>query len=834
VATGKRPACVARILLISTLAASETQAVELVGRGKIFMRFANTRPDSAGILVRVNVVPNHEEPFGWNGKTVYVGLDGESETPKQRYLLPRQSSPWIDVGQYMNREGARSWEATYLSPVICGVLTEPKSKGLYVLAEVAQGPGTQVMRRLEIAHPDLPAESEKRDYPWVLGYSAWNGTGPFVPSVGLLIPSRPDISPRVYTFEEGLNWQLDFIAEFPQWGRRPDQIVFTAYGRPQILEALGYNGYPAGTAVADLGDEISIRISLSGSEQNRRFRQAMQAKGISPLDLINGKEIEKAKTLPPEKQWEMVSLVPPLPERPVQYYESAIFRYQLWYKELAAKKDDGVERHPGKRVLAGANFSPHMNVWPDVRQWVGPFKAGAMNMCWTEDWWWQVPELSPQVYGFLLDAFRLAQSYHGAAIQFYIMPFRGNSVDNFRRMHGLALAHGARVLNHFHVQDQELITWDYVDLSESPRTFEAIHDVMRKVGAVEHRLYPAVPRKAQAAIMLSWAADTWDTEDLGGAGHLYSAQYNVNNDERKSLWTALRHAQYPVDLITDEDIAEGRLQDYRVLYVVGAEMLGAATEPLRNWVRQGGIVYATGGGGLLDEYHRPNASLLEMYGIKGHELARKIRHIEPRNTLPQSQPLDTVRFEAAAGGPSAMDLPALLYRETVVPAEGARVIGRYQSDHSAAAVLSDYGRGKAFYMGALAGVAYVAPAMPPSSDVLPTGFPEDRRQLITAPLRWARIASPVTSSDPLVEAQYMDGPNGAIVVLINWREKPLDDLTVSFPGTPQIRSVRSLQAAGYFRGHLHEQQGGSLAIETTRGTSQVRTRLEVIDFLLVN
>jgi hypothetical protein len=34
-----------------------------------------------------------------------------------------------------------------------------------------------------------------------------------------------------------------------------------------------------------------------------------------------------------------------------------------------------------------------MNVWPDVRQWIDPFKAGAMTMSWTEDWWWQLPEV---------------------------------------------------------------------------------------------------------------------------------------------------------------------------------------------------------------------------------------------------------------------------------------------------------------------------------------------------------------------------------------------------------------------------------------------------------
>ncbi len=346
----------------------------------------------------------------------------------------------------------------------------------------------------------------------------------------------------------------------------------------------------------------------------------MQAKQIDPLDVIADEYAVQARAAFPGKQWELVTLLPPLPQKPVQYYESADFRYQLWYDELAGQTQAIEEQHPGKRVLCGANFSPHMNVWPDVRQWIGPFRARTMTMTWTEDWWWQLPEVSPQGYGFLLDGLRLGGSYHGAPMQYYIMPFQGQSADNFRRMHSLAFAHGAKIINHFVTQNQALITWDYVDQIESPRTHQAIHDMLRDAGAVEHRLYPALPQKAKIAILLSRAADTWDTEDLGGAGHLYSASLNVNNEERKAIWLALRHAQHAVDMITDEDVAEGKLADYQVLYVVGAEMLAAASEPLKQWVRNGGHVYAAGGGGLLDEYHRPLTALYEMYGLKSHLL----------------------------------------------------------------------------------------------------------------------------------------------------------------------------------------------------------------------
>jgi len=398
-------------------------------------------------------------------------------------------------------------------------------------------------------------------------------------------------------------------------------------------------------------------------------------------------------------------------------------------------------------------------------------------------------------------------------------------------MHSLAFAHGAKIINHFVTQNQAMITCDYVDQTESVRTYQALHDMIRDAGAVEDRLYPAMPKKAEVAILLSRAADTWDNTDRGGVGG-YGSQYNVDNDERKALWMALRHAQYPVDLITDEDVVEGKLAGYKVLYVVGAEMMSTAAKPLADWVRAGGIVFAEGGGGLLDEYHRDNTALYEVYGLKSHQLDRPVRHIRPRSMLPVMPPLDTVSAKVPEAGLRSVELPALCYRDALAPGLGAKVIATYQ-DGSPAATYRMLGKGGAYYIGALAGLAYLTPAMPPSSQVLPTEFPPALRSLITLPAMQARVTPPVTTNNPLVEAQYMNGPNGAIITLTNWTKNPIDGLIVRFPGVP-VKTVQSLRAAGYFKGNLSDQAAGKLPVQVVGGVPQVEMRLEVTDYLLVD
>lgn len=823
-------------LLVGMLLPVVARAQMLVGEGKVFVRLTNVRPDNGPILIRVHVVPNHDQPFGWDGKTIYVGARGENgdaAVPKDQWLVPGQSTNWIDIGRFMNRQGERSSD-TYLSPVLLGVMSEPAG-GLHLVAEVATGPGIGVVRRIEVHKPEL--QPGQRNYPWEIGFGVWNH-GPELPTLGLLIPSRLDRYVRIYTLEEALRAQLELITALPKYGRQPEKFIFVTRAHPEVFKALGYTGYPPNVVEGNLGDEIGLEVGIKPEEQDRRFRELMKAKRVSPLELISENDRPKVQSLPEDQQWQQVHVVPPLPAVPKQYYESAIFRYGLWYEELAARTRKIEAANPGKRTVVGANYSPHMNVWPDVRQWIDPFRVNAMTMSWTEDWWWQLPEVTPQGYGFLLDALRLAGTYHGAPIQFYVMPFRGSSPDNFRRMNSLAMAHGVKIFNHFVTQDQTLVTWDYIDWSDSPPMFQAIHDTIRDAGAVERRFYPAMPRSAQVAIVLSRAADTWDTEDLGGAGHLYGARFNANNDERKGLWLALRHAQLPVDLITDADIAdsEGRkLVPYKVVYIVGAEMLAGAAAPLARWVHEGGSLYATGGGGLLDEYHRPQTGLLEMYGITGHELVRKDRGLRPRKDLSKPEKvLDQLTVRGIEGVERDLQLPALLYRETLRTTSSATTVGAYVKDRATGAVLHRYGKGQTLYTGALAGLAYLKPAVSDSHAVLPANFSASIRDFLTAPVRWAGVVAPIETSDPLVEAQLMEGPNGAGVVLINWRERPIADLVVRFPGLKNLKSVRSLRAAGYFKGPLDEQDSGRIPLSTDRDSPAVHVHLDINDYLLVD
>ena len=81
------------MIAVAGLFALPVCGAELLGKNRIFIRFTNIRPDRPGILIRLNVVPNHDQPFGWAGKTVYVGRDGEADKPPDACLLYTSPSP---------------------------------------------------------------------------------------------------------------------------------------------------------------------------------------------------------------------------------------------------------------------------------------------------------------------------------------------------------------------------------------------------------------------------------------------------------------------------------------------------------------------------------------------------------------------------------------------------------------------------------------------------------------------------------------------------------------------------------------------------------------------
>jgi hypothetical protein len=797
---------------------------------------------------------------------------GDAPPPESQWLAPGETSDWFDISPFMSRFPRFKASTPYLSPVLLGVRSAPAANGLRLVAELATGAGREIRRRLDVDEPR----------PTKLGASTWLGGEP-LPTLALLVPVDPEAGQRIWTAEEAARQQLEWVKACGPPPRPPRDILFiarqwqVAFREPtelqrlntEIVASLGYNNLTAyaesqddleairalgreplpaiifnawdadkkhtelaaaglleQVRIVSFGDEIDISLKSSPEEQDAAFVTELRSRELNPLDFVRPADEAAARKLPADDRWQLVRLGGPLPpEKPQLFFEAATFRYRLWTRELAARTVAIKAAFP-PHIETGANYSPHLSVWPDVRKWIDVFRDRGMTMPWSEDWWWQVPEASPQSYGLLVDALRHASDYHGGPWCFYTIPsanyHEGPALgSHLLRMNYFALGHQAKVINHFNIYNQIFGTCDFIDFLESEAKYRAIHRVLSEVGSIDERLAAARMRPAETGIVLSVANDVWNNDALLAKDppveKLYHATLNVDSHERKALWLALRHAHLPVDLVTDEDLAKGVPDRFKTLYVVGDELLSAAAGPLRAWVEAGGTLVGIGGGGVLDEYRQPQPTLLALYGLAGRQPRRAARSLKPAADLPQAAPLDTLTFDVAHGG---LPLPAYCGLQQLEPAADVPVVGRF-GDGRPGATDRRVGQGRACFIGALPGLAYLQPGIGGRKRGMTLDYPADVRRLIVEPAESAGVRRHVTTSDPLVEATLQEGPRGAVVTLVSFRHPDGGPVTVTLAGLPETKRVTSTRQ-------------GPLTVTPSPAGPQVTLRVDEGDFLVAD
>jgi hypothetical protein len=223
-------------------------------------------------------------------------------------------------------------------------------------------------------------------------------------------------------------------------------------------------------------------------------------------------------------------------------------------------------------------------------------------------------------------------------------------------------------------------------------------------------------------------------------------------------------------MVVEDDLADGSVGRYRVLYLAADRLSRAAAAGLVAWVRDGGTLISVAGGGFRDEYNEPSSALLPVFGLRGEELEKVTTFARPRIELPRLKALDSL---ATRVGGEEIGVPALAFRQKLDALPTTEILARYP-DGSPAATSNRFGRGQAILWGTLLGMAYVQsgfPSPPPPPDRGPfahtplAGFRSDLRQLIAGPaLPFARRGA--VCSEPLVETGLLESERGVLVPLV--------------------------------------------------------------------
>ena len=739
--------------------------------------------------------------------------------PPEAQLQPGDTSGWAPVGQVLDALHNYIWN-----------FDAGKDRKLDLEFAVPDGKGgLRSVRKLTVS-----------------GSTAFEMPGCVAPNPVLLKQMEAaGMPPVIRTVPEALDWLLGEVKKFPDKGPTAKRFLIYAImgfgsglqyesGR-QLALALGDN-----TAVGQQGKKRNLVAHWR--ETSIADIQAREAK--TPFDdlyiVSYGDETHLPAMEPKPEEfaaWLQAKGVktdgPPTyttkREDPLYYYS------QICAKEKGANLYAGATAYyASKGALTGANYSPHGNYLVTEIDYIRPFKLKAMSMPWSEDYVWQVPEMSVQVMGYITSAFRAGAKYHQNPIHMYVMPHSpGNTPRDFRLSFYTCVAHGTKMVNYFCAGPLAVGgTENYVATDDLPM-WRAVHAVSHEAGVFEDYVMDGAVRPAKVGLLLS-SVD----ELLGGYNN---ARLAMHNNERKAIYYALRHAQVPVDMLSEDDVIDGLAKDYQVIYVTQKALHSKAVAALTAWAQAGGTVVALCGGGFTDEFGRDNPAAHALYGVGAQQIDTDPNVIPAlkdgsttflsKQDLPPYVPFDAVTWDSGAGKVEGVGV--IMWKQTLAATDG-QVIGTFK-DGKPAAVAKTHGKGRAVLFGFLPGQAYLKSGLPlrpadrGSTDAayahfLPTDMdPKLRAALVDAFLP-AGFVRPVECSEPLVETTCIDTTKPAArlaVPLINYTGKPIAELTVKLVGVAKPKKIRAVE-------------GTLTKVEATNLGLTVTLPLDVADVLLID
>jgi hypothetical protein len=272
-------------------------------------------------------------------------------------------------------------------------------------------------------------------------------------------------------------------------------------------------------------------------------------------------------------------------------------------------------------------------------------------------------------------------------------------------------------------------------------------------------------------------------------------------EDAKWVYTALRHAHVPLDILSEQQLIEGKLDQYKVIYIPGSHLHHQASLAVDQWVKNGGTLWTSASGLHKDHANQPDPTTLAMLGLKA-------RSLETWGTAPQYrattlEPLKEQNPPASCAITwNGKEIVPRVGREKLQVASSAALATF--ADGSTAVARHRHGKGETIVAGLFAGLTYSATVRREDFNMR-EDFHAAVRDLIALPALEKNVVRPAIPSDPLVESVTLQREGRTSVALINWAYRhdeksthraalqPIEHLKVELPGFPTAKTVSSIR-----------------------------------------
>ncbi|NQT84022.1 hypothetical protein HQ563_13430 [bacterium] len=792
----------------------------------VFVRLKLLHPQSEKYFVRLGG-HIHISPWYLRRAVIPYGADGEAA----KRLATGEWTGWFDLkahaGELLHGRLNRAGGVAEFPNITAEFVTEGKHPRRVAVIELATAPVPErVVKRFEesftgsrttfLVSPDLAKDAdsleslsqmEQRHLEWARGATGGIRVSPknHIIQTSFYGPTVPGAEVLwLLGFNVVGNQTNEIHEKFPEL-RLPGQTHDVDFGPGATRESIDalmkkhaqrFQGMAAERVPFNFADEVCCRPRIGDDPKAiEHFHGwlgerniAAKALGVSSIsDIV---PIETPEALRQREQTEGSAA------RRVFYYTSR-FRQQAgterirWHTETFHKYFPSnwvtstlVADHPyfGGTGL-GMGMTPN-TTWggaPLALDWFDLARSKAVDLIGIEDWMGLQYMYGPnytwegfQLMGFQASIFR-SGSCGTLPIIAWITP---SDETNLRLKCASALCQGAKHFFYWTYGPTAFGTENY--WSDLHGEYDGIAKIVRQLAAAEHILAPGKVRKTRVALLYSISSDLWQP-----FGYIHML-------ERRATYLSLVHQQYLVDMLTEEDVAAGRLRDYDVLYVTDPCISAAAVAAIEGWVHSGGYLYGSCAAGSRNEFNEPVPGLARAFGISP-EVKTEIQAGEyrVRGELNSMEYIDLVRVnETDTIGPATQF--GVVGTKVYFAPTSAKVVGTFGDGTLPAVAIGTFGRGRSAYFAACPGVSYLKAAkfVP---DKLKEKYPATERHLINSSARARGAARLVELSHPVVEAGVYDAQKGTALVLANFTYEPITDLTVRLPVGRMVKCVRSVE-----------------------------------------
>jgi Beta-galactosidase trimerisation domain len=790
----------------------------------VFVRFRLQKPESARYYVKLGGYihqPNWYLPE--------ANIPANAEKADRARIAAGEFTGWFDLKAYagtnLHKRLNLAGGIAEFPNITARFMVEPDSPQRDVEIELATNPDeTKVVKRLHesfegdttsfLVSPTLAADAaqlesacEMTDRRLRWAREATGGTR-HAPKQLLLQtsfwgPQRPELNLKEAKVLSLLGFNIvggmskEIRAQFPEFrtpgashdvllGPESDRTaVRTVWDRlaPQFKESL-QPGAPF-----NFQDEICARPPIGANAiALQHFREWLKIQNISPAALGVAKLEEVKPIETPEALRERMKTDEPAARR-IFYYTSR-FRQQATTERLIWNSEE-LHRRLGSNQVSSTLLADHpyfsgtgmgmgmdqqnsaWEGWPLAADWFDIGRRHAVDMIGIEDWLGLQFMYGPAFTweGFQLMGFQAAMLRSASRGKIPIITWITPSDErNLRLKAASALCQGAKHFFYWTYGPTATSTENY--WSDQPGSYPGMAQLAHVLEFSEKIILPGKPRPTRVALLYSISSDLWQPF---GYAHML---------ERRGLYFALVHDQFLVDLLTEEDVAAGRLADYRILYTADPCIRADAAKTIEHWVKAGGTLVATCAAGSRNEFGETTTALAKVFGIAPELTA----DCQPGDYRTRGRLNDIPHRDRAKLADTELGLIGV---KASVQARGARTNATFASDGSPALLANRFGKGRALYFAATPGISYIKEAKF-ATESLVEKWPAKYRQTLTRFATEAHAVPLVKLSEPVVEAGIYDAPAGTALILANFTYNPVKSLQIEIPTHRRILEVNSL------------------------------------------